>query len=82
MLDRGAEVDGSARGFLEDDFSTVLHMAAFFGDEELVDFLLARGADPDLADKTHQATACGHAEAGGHEALAARLRDAAAHTNQ
>lgn len=82
LLDRGAEIDGGARGFLDDDFSTVLHMAAFFGDEELVDFLLARGADPDLTDEIHQASACGHAEAGGNEALAARLRDASGHTNR
>ena len=79
LLERGADVDGGAQGFLEEDFSTVLHMAAFFGDEELVDFLLARGADPGLPDKIHQAPASGHAEAGGHEALAARLRDAAVH---
>ncbi len=82
LLDRGACVDGGAQGFLDEDFSTVLHMAAFFGDKELVGFLLARGADPSLPDKIHQATACGHAEAAGHEAIAARLRDAAARIGQ
>ena len=52
------------------------------GMKNWLDFLLDRGADPSLPDKIHQATACGHAEAAGHEALAARLRDVAARIGQ
>jgi ankyrin repeat protein len=56
---------------------TPLHAAARNGDEEIVDMLLLRGADPTRAgDDGH--TAIDLAEVNGHAAIARRLRTAAA----
>ena len=63
------------------DGSTCLHLAAFNGDESMVDLLLANGADLTLRDNTFDGNPAGWANAGGHDQLAERLRglaDAAA----
>lgn len=52
---------------------TALHEAAVRGHAECVELLLARGADPALAEPVHGATAAGWAAHAGHEELAARL---------
>lgn len=50
-----------------------LHQAAFEGNAELVEELLARGADLSLRDAVYDGTPAGWAEAGGNEDLAKRL---------
>ncbi|NUN53108.1 MAG: ankyrin repeat domain-containing protein, partial [Planctomycetaceae bacterium] len=65
------EVLDSFPGFLHAraaDGFTLLHLAAFFGRTEVVDLLLARGADPDAVASNpmrvrplHSAAAAGHA---------------------
>ncbi len=68
LLDAGVDVD-SRRG----DGTTALHQAAFEGNVELVEELLARGADLSLRDAVYDGTPSGWAEAGGNEDLAKRL---------
>ena len=68
LLDAGVDVD-SRRG----DGATALHLAAFDGNAELVEELLARGADLSLRDGVYDGTPSGWAQAGGHEDLAKRL---------
>ena len=68
LLDAGVDVD-SRRG----DGTTALHQAAFEGNAELVEELLARGADLSLRDAVYDGTPSGWAEAGGNEDLAKRL---------
>ena len=68
LLDAGVDVD-SRRG----DGATALHLAAFDGNAELVEELLARGADLSLRDGVYDGTPSGWAQAGGHENLAKRL---------
>ena len=50
--------------------------AALNGQDELVELLLRHGANPDLRDDKEM-SAADHARAGGHDALAQRLDDAA-----
>ena len=73
LLDAGVDVN-TRRG----DGATALHQAAFDGNADLVDTLIARGADPSLRDNVFDGNAAGWAHAGGHEtlgkALAARLQ--------
>lgn len=52
---------------------TALHWAAFNGDEELVDWLLERGADHTLQELQFNGNCAGWADAGGHPDLAKRL---------
>ena len=68
LLDAGVDVD-SRRG----DGATALHVAAFDGNAEVVEELLARGADLSLRDKVFEGTPAGWASAGGHEDLGKRL---------
>ena len=68
LLDAGVDVD-SRRG----DGATALHQAAFDGNAELVEELLARGANLSLRDDVYDGTPTGWAHAGGHEELAKRL---------
>ena len=55
------------------DNVTAIHQAAFVGDRELVDLLLARGANPTLRDLRFDGTAAGWAYANEHEALGQHL---------
>ena len=68
LLDAGVDVD-SRRG----DGATALHLAAFDGNAEMVETLLAHGANPSLRDDAYDGTPAGWAHAGGHEDLAKRL---------
>ena len=68
LLDAGVDVDSR-----RSDGTTALHQAAFEGNAELVEELLARGADLSLRDALYDGTPAGWAEAGGHEDLAKRL---------
>ena len=68
LLDAGVDVDST-----RSDGTTALHQAAFEGNTELVEELLARGADLSLRDAVYDGTPAGWAEAGGHEDLAQRL---------
>ena len=68
LLDAGVDVDSR-----RSDGATALHLAAFDGNAELVEELLARGADLSLKDGVYDGTPAGWAQAGGHEDLAKRL---------
>jgi ankyrin repeat protein len=68
LLEAGAPVNAKQAGGY-----TALHAAALHGRDDLVQLLLDHGADPELA--TDEGTrAADHAEAGGHDVLAANLR--------
>ena len=68
LLDAGVGVDSR-----RSDGTTALHHAAFEGNAEVVEELLARGADLSLRDGVYDGTPTGWAQAGGHEDLAKRL---------
>lgn len=68
LLDAGVDINAPATQNMR-----ALHQAAFYGHEELVDMLLARGADPSLTEDLYNGTAAGWARAGEHEALYERL---------
>ena len=68
LLAAGVDVDSR-----RSDGTTALHQAAFEGNAELVEELLARGADLSLRDAVYDGTPSGWAEAGGNEDLAKRL---------
>ena len=68
LLDAGVDINVPAAQNMR-----ALHQAAFYGHEELVDMLLARGADPSLTEDLYNGTAAGWARAGEHEALYERL---------
>jgi len=73
LLGRDAEINTIPPGF---DFAgTGLHYAALYGHVEMVDFLLACGADASIRDPKVNNTPAGWAEYGGHQALAAHLQD-------
>ena len=55
------------------DGATALHLAAFDGNAEVVQTLLAHGADPSLRDEVYDGMPAGWAHAAGHENLAKRL---------
>ena len=67
LLDAGAPVDALQQGGL-----TALHAAAHNGDRSVVEMLLLRGADQNIADANGK-TAEQHARDGGHTAIAALL---------
>jgi ankyrin repeat protein len=67
LLERGADPNAMPGR------ATALHEAAFRGDRDLVDLLLAAGADPTLRDREFDADAAGWAAHAGHTALAAHL---------
>jgi hypothetical protein len=50
-----------------------LHEAAWNGDVEMIELLLAHGADPTLRDRTYDATPAGWAQENGQPGAAARL---------
>ena len=68
LLDAGVDV-ASRRN----DGATALHLAAFDGNAEMVETLLAHGANPSLRDDAYDGTPAGWAHAGGHGNLAKRL---------
>ncbi len=68
LIDAGADVNACNAGN-----TTALHQAAIGGDDEMVDLLLSRGADPLIRDATFNGTASGWAYAGGHTDLGQRL---------
>ena len=79
LLNTGAEINVIPGGF---DYSgTGLHYAALNGHGAMVDFLLARGADPTIADQKVGGTPAGWAEYGGHPELKAVLEQAAMSRN-
>jgi ankyrin repeat protein len=60
LLKHGARINAIPPGF--DYAGTGLHYAAFNGHRPLVEYLLARGADPNLKDKKVGSTAAGWAD--------------------
>jgi ankyrin repeat protein len=72
LLKKGAELNAIPAGF--DYAGTGLHYAALNGHRAMVEFLLARGADPSLKDTKVGSTAAGWAEYGGHPELLELLR--------
>ncbi|CAM2064351.1 Ankyrin repeat domain-containing protein [Sulfidibacter corallicola] len=54
---------------------TPLHKAAMAGHRDMVDWLLARGADPAVRDATYRDVPSGWARYHGHEALAAHIEE-------
>ena len=72
LLAAGFDVDGAGR-----DRRTALHEAALAGRADLVDWLLAHGADPTRRDREFNGTPAGWASHGGHPELATRLEAAA-----
>ena len=67
LLKKGAELDAIPPGF--DYAGTALHNAALHGQREMVEFLLACGADPTIKDAKVHNTPAGWAEYGGHKEL-------------
>ena len=70
LLKAGVDIDGS-----NEHGQTALHMAAFQGKSDLVDWLLARGADLSRRETQFHGTPAGWAAVGGHPKLANRLAD-------
>jgi uncharacterized protein len=67
LLDQGAQINAIPPGF---DFSgTALHYAALNGHRTMVDFLINRGANPNIKDTKVNSTPGGWAEHGGHKEL-------------
>lgn len=80
LIALGAEVDGGGTfgGPDHGEGVTALQLAAQSGKGLAVRALLAAGADPSLRDARHDAPAWGWASFGGHDGIAAELRNAAA----
>ena len=72
LVDAGVDINAE-----RPDATTALHHAAFEGNANLVDALLARGADLTRRDRVFDGNPAGWAYAGGHEELGARLKAAA-----
>jgi len=68
LLDLGYLIDAAGP-----DGRTALHEAALRGDQELCDWLLEQGADPDLRDRDFGGTPVDWANHAGHSALAVGL---------
>jgi ankyrin repeat protein len=75
LIAAGAPLD--ARQGSDETGFTPLMEAALNGQDELVELLLRHGANPDLRD-AKEMSAADHARAGGYDALAQRLDEAAA----
>jgi ankyrin repeat protein len=71
LLGKGAGIDAIAGGF---DYSgTALHYAALNGHKDMVEFLIARGADTSIKDTKVGQTPAGWADYGGHPDITALL---------
>lgn len=68
LLDHGANI--SAVPY----YQSALHVAAYNGDEEMIDLLLPRGADPSVRDTMHGGTPADWAAHGARPDLAERLQ--------
>lgn len=81
LLEKGAEINAIPPGF--DYAGTGLHYAALQGQRATVEFLLERGADPNLKDQKVHNTPASWAEYGGHMELRDHLlqRTASAQDN-
>jgi hypothetical protein len=75
LLDAGVEVGATLPRPFDPQF---LHEAAWCGHREVVERLLARGADPTCRDTQYDGTPAGWARHAGHHELAARLAEAEA----
>jgi ankyrin repeat protein len=77
LVELGFDVNayGRADQPIEDSWETALHHAAGAGDAELVDTLLALGADPSRVDARFGATPAAWASHQGHPELARRLAE-------
>jgi ankyrin repeat protein len=77
MLDVGFDVNAPGSGDLTaaGHGGTALHEAAGIGDQDLVEMLLTRGADPSIRDPQWNATAAGWARYAGHDQLAQYLEE-------
>lgn len=64
LLDAGVDVNGGPRRGV-----TALHEACYQGRRDVVELLLARGADPTLRDEMWESTAIGWANGGQHQQL-------------
>jgi ankyrin repeat protein len=73
LMDKGAEINAIPAGF--DYAGTGLHYAALNGHREMVEFLLAKGADRLIKDTKVGSTAAGWAEYGKHQELIAMLTE-------
>jgi ankyrin repeat protein len=77
MLDVGFDINAPGCGGVTaaDHGGTALHEAALADDQELVEALLTRGADPSIRDPKWNATAAGWAQYVGHDQLAQYLEE-------
>jgi len=73
LLDAGLRLDTPIPGHPAEP--TLLHQAANFGRDAIVDLLLRRGADVGVREKQWGGTPAGWAEHGGHLALAEKLSE-------
>jgi hypothetical protein len=67
LLQKGADIDAIPPGF--DYAGTGLHYAALRGHRQMVEFLMAQGANPNVKDQKVNQPPAGWADYGGHEAL-------------
>lgn len=67
LMQNGAEINAIPPGF--DYAGTALHNAALHGHREMVEFLIAAGANPNIKDTKVNNTAAGWADYGGHPEL-------------
>ena len=74
LLQKGAEIDSIPPGF---DFAgTGLHYAAVNGHQDMAEFLLEQGANPNIQDQKVNKLPSGWADYGGHKALRDYLEQA------
>jgi ankyrin repeat protein len=67
LLQKGVEIDAIPPGF--DYAGTGLHYAALRGRREMVEFLIAQGANPNVRDEKVNQSPAGWADYGGHQSL-------------
>jgi ankyrin repeat protein len=72
LLEKGAQINVIPGGF--DYAGTGLHYGALNGHREIIEFLLAQGADSNIKDTKVGGTPAGWAEYGGHQEIADYLK--------